>query len=191
MDQILSDQTDVTQLLMRWSNGDAAVSDELMGKVFDELRRIARRSLRRERQDHTLETGALVNEAYLKLVDQSRVSWANRAQFFALSASIMRRVLVDYARSRASKKRGGEVAKVPLDEALHMGTGQPVDLLALDDALARLAKRDELKSQVVELRFFGGLTNEEIAEHLKISLSTVERHWRLARAWLFSVLKTD
>ncbi len=183
-----SQPDDVTKLLLKWCDGDVDVGDLLMPMVYDELRKIARAYLYRERKGHTLETSALVNEAYLKLIDQSRVKWVNRAHFFAIAAQTMRRILVDHARARASRKRGGDLHKVPLEEAIHKGQERPIDLVALDDALDRLAESDELKSKIIELRFFGGLTHDEIAEVVGMSLSTVERQWRLARAWLFATM---
>ena len=159
----MSSKSQVTRLLLRWSDGDEQAIGRLMPLVYSELRALARRHLRNERGDSTLETAALVHEAYLKLIDQSRVQWRNRAHFFAIAAQIMRRILVDHARSRDSKKRGGEVLKVVLDEAVHVVKDQPLDLVALDDALKLLAEQDPDKSRLVELRFFGGLTHDEIA----------------------------
>ena len=159
-----------------------------MPLVYDELRVRAKRYLVRERQGHTLETSALVHEAYVKLVDQDRAKWSNRSHFYAIAAQTMRRILVDHARAHLYQKRGGGAAKVELDEALRLGAEQPPDLVALDDALKRLATADPEQSQLVELRFFGGLSHPEIAEVLGVSLSTVERKWRLARAWLYQAL---
>jgi RNA polymerase sigma factor (TIGR02999 family) len=181
-------KSQVTRLLQRWSDGDEQAIGKLMPLVYSELRGLASRHLRAERSDLTLETSALVHEAYLKLIDQSRVQWRNRAHFFAIAAQTMRRILVDHARSRGSKKRGGEVRKVVLDEAVQVARDQPIDLVALDDALKLLADTDPEKSRLVEMRFFGGLTHDEIAEVMQVSTSTVERHWRMARAWLFKTM---
>ncbi|MCP4660818.1 MAG: sigma-70 family RNA polymerase sigma factor [bacterium] len=178
----------VTQLLQRLTEGEQEAMQELMPLVYDEMRRMARRYLRSERPDHTLETSALVHEAYLKLTDQSRVQWRNRAHFYGIAAQTMRRILVDHARSHGYQKRGGDAQKVSLDEALHFDAERAPDLVALDDALKRLAETDPQKSQLVELRFFGGLSHPEIAEVLGVSTSTVERQWRLARAWLYRAL---
>ena len=175
---------DVTGLLVAWGNGDESVLEELMPIVHGELRRLARRMMRGERGNHTLQTTALVNEAYLRLVDLNRVRWQDRAHFFAMSARLMRRILVDHARSRNYQKRGGALRRVSLDEALVVSEERGTDLVALDDALEALAAVDPRKSQVVELRFFGGLSIEEAAEALQVSAETVLRDWRLARAWL-------
>ena len=153
-----------------------------------ELRKLAASYLRRERRDHTLQPTALVNEAFLKLVDQRAVRWQNRAHFFGIAAQAMRRILVDHARAHASSKRGGEMRKVPLDEAVQIGGGGDVDLLALDEALTRLAALDPQQSRIVELRFFGGLTMEETAEVMHISPATIGREWRIAKAWLSAEL---
>ena len=175
---------DVTGLLVAWGNGDESVLEELMPIVHGELRRLARRLMRGERGNHTLQTTALVNEAYLRLVDLNRVRWQDRAHFFAMSARLMRRILVDHARSRNYQKRGGALRRVSLDEALVVSGERGTDLVALDDALAELAAVDPRKSQVVELRFFGGLSIEEAAEALQVSGETILRDWRFARAWL-------
>jgi RNA polymerase sigma factor (TIGR02999 family) len=183
--------TQVTQLLLDWSDGNQQALDQLMPLVYDELRRLARSYMRRERSDNTLQPTALVNEAYLRLVDQRNVRWQNRAHFFGIAAQLMRRILVDRARSRQAIKRGGEGEKVPLDEAL-VASSQPDDeVLALDDAMARLAELDPQQSRIVELRFFGGLTVEETAEVLKISPATVKREWSLAKAWLYREIKKE
>ena len=174
----------VTQLLEKWSNGDRAALDELMPLVYDELRRLAGGYLRRERADHTLQPTALVNEAYLLLVDQNHAKWQNRAQFIGVGAQMMRRILVDHARAHQAVKRGGAQFTVALSEADRFA-GQPeTDLLAIHDALNQLASLDAQQSRIVELRFFGGLTIEETAEVLKVSHATVERDWKMARAWL-------
>ena len=179
---------EVTALLERWSAGDRAALDELMPIVWGELRRIARRRLARERAGHTLQTTALVNEAYLRLVDQDRVRWQNRAHFFGVAARMMRRILVDHARARAASKRGSGVVAVPLEQARPPAPVSGVDVLGLDAALLRLSALDPRQGQVVELRFFGGLTVEEVAEVLGIAPITVKRDWRMARAWLFAEL---
>jgi RNA polymerase sigma-70 factor, ECF subfamily len=174
----------VTRLLQAWSQGKDAALEELLPLVHQELRRLARRYMFGERLGHTLQTTALVNEAYLRLVNSRHVNWQNRAHFFAISAQLMRRILVDYARMRGYQKRGGGVPKVTLDEALVGPQEKGNDLVALDDALKTLAGVDPRKSKVVELRFFGGLSVEETAEVLKVSPDTVLRDWRLAKAWL-------
>jgi RNA polymerase sigma-70 factor (ECF subfamily) len=174
----------VTELLLAWGGGDRAALDELVPIIHEELRRLARHQMRGERDNHTLQTTALVNEAFLRLVDLRRIRWQDRAHFLALSARLMRRILVDHARSRSYQKRGGGAANVTLDEALVASPERGVDLVALDDALEVLARVDARKSQVVELRFFGGLSVEETAEALKISPETVTRDWRLAKVWL-------
>jgi RNA polymerase sigma-70 factor (ECF subfamily) len=178
----------VTELLVEWSRGDEDALRELMPLVHAELRRIAAGYLRRERPNHTLEPTALVHEAYLRLVDQRRTSWRNRAHFFAVAAGLMRRILVDHARRRSYLKRGGGARAVTLPEIAASPNGGP-DILALDEALADLEALDGRRRQIVELRFFGGLTQEEIAEALGVSVSTVERQWRLARAWLYRRLR--
>jgi len=178
----------VTQLLVDWSNGNKAALDQLMPLVYQELRRLASHYLRRERSDHTLQSMALVNEAYLRLVDYSNLRWQDRAQFFALSAQLMRRILIDHARSHRYAKRGGGARKVSLDEAAILSEERAADLVALDDALTSLAELDPRKSQVVELRFFGGLTEEETARVLEVSATTVKREWKFARAWLYDRL---
>jgi RNA polymerase sigma factor (TIGR02999 family) len=185
---------DITGLLLAWRAGDQEALDQLLPRVYEELRRIAHRRLGHERENHTLGTTALVNEAYLKLVDQSRAQWADRAHFFAVAARVMRRILVDYARRHMAQKRGGATAAVSLDdEALANATlvaDQRADeLLALDDALTRLAELDERLSRVVECRFFGGLTEEETAEALSVTARTVRRDWVKAKGWLHQALR--
>jgi RNA polymerase sigma factor (TIGR02999 family) len=183
---------ELTQLLIDWSNGDRAALDQLVPLVQAELRRIARRHMVRETPGHTLQTSALVNEAYLRLFDQQNVPWQNRAHFFAVSAQVMRHILIDHARSHASAKRGGGVARrVPLDEALAVTDRRADELLALDDALNRLARIDSRKSQIIELRFFGGLSIAETAEALNIAPITVTREWRSAKAWLRREMNVD
>lgn len=174
----------VTELLIAWSDGNKQALDLLMPIVFDELRRQASGYLRRERAGHTLQTTALVNEAYLRLVDQNNVRWQNRAHFFGIAAQLMRRILVDHARAKHRAKRGGDDLRVTLDEATAVGGDRDVDLVALDEALDRLAKFDLQQSRVVELRFFSGLNVEETAEVLRISPATVKRDWSVAKAWL-------
>ncbi len=172
----------VTQLLLAWAQGNEAARDELIPLVYDTLRRIARNHLRGERPGHTLQTTALINEVYLRLIDQS-VSWQSRAHFFGITARLMRQVLVDYARARSRNKRGGDQQRVSLAVA-EEGLEQSADLLALDEALEALDQVDPERSRIVELRFFGGLTIEETAEVMGVSTPTVERGWRAARAWL-------
>lgn len=174
----------VTKLLQAWGQGEDAALEKLIPLVYAELRRRARRYMYGERADHTLQTTALINEAYLRLIDVRQVSWQNRSHFFAVSAQLMRRILVDYARSRHYLKRGGGARNVTLDEALMASPERGQDLVALDDALKALAVTDARKASVVELRFFGGLSVEETAEVLKVSPDTVMRDWKLAKAWL-------
>ncbi len=180
---------DFTQLLLAWSQGEEPAFEKLVPFVYQELHRLAHRYMKGERPDHPLQTTALVNEAYLRLVDTKKVRWQNRAHFFAVSAQMMRRILVDFARSRRSLKRGAAAQQVTLDEPLLMSPEQGQDVVALDEALKALAGVDSRKSQVVELRFFGGLTVEETAEVLKVSSDTVLRDWRLAKVWLLRELK--
>jgi RNA polymerase sigma factor (TIGR02999 family) len=180
---------EVSQLLRAWSSGDEAALHKLIPLVYEELHRIARRYMGREREGHTLQTSALVNEAYLRLVDWKNVEWQNRAHFFAVSAQMMRRILVDFARDRRYLKRGGGALQVSLAEAAGITSERGTDLVALDDALNSLAEVDNRKSQVVELRFFGGLSVEETAEVLKVSAETVMRDWKLAKVWLLRELE--
>lgn len=175
---------EMTDLLAAWSDGDREALDRLLPLVERELHRLAHHYMSRERPDHTLQTGALVNEAYLKLVDQTRVRWQNRAHFFAIAAQTMRRILIDHARRRRYDKRGGGARPLPLDEAAHVTDERAAELVALDDALKNLQEVDERKARVVELRYFGGLSVEEVAEVLKVSPDTVGREWRRARAFL-------
>ena len=181
----------VTKLLIAWSDGNKQALDLLMPIVFDELRRQAAGYLRRERAGHTLQTTALVNEAYLRLVDQEHVRWQNRAHFFGIAAQLMRRILVDHARAKHRAKRGGADLRVTLDEATAVARDREVDLVSLDEALDRLAKIDPQQSRVVELRFFGGLNVEETAEVLRISPATVKRDWSVAKAWLYREISGD
>ena len=182
-------QSHVTTLLVAWGDGDESALEQLVPLVHRELRRLAQRAMARERADHMLQPTALVNEVYLRLVDMKTVRWSDRAHFFALSARLMRRILVDISRSRRYKKRGGGAPTIGLDENLVAAPQRGEDLVALDDALGRLATFDPRRSQVVELRFFGGLGIEEIAEVLKVSRHTVMRDWTLARTWLFGELR--
>jgi len=182
---------EVTQLLIDWSRGDQAALDSLMPLVYEELRRLARRYMRRERVGHTLQTTALINEAYLRLIEQQQVQWHNRAHFFAISAQLMRRILVDHARSHTRAKRGGGMLKISLDEAVVPSPKRAAELVALDDALQTLATVDLRKSQVVELRFFGGLSVEETAEVLKVTPMTVTRDWKTAKAWLHREMSNE
>jgi RNA polymerase sigma factor (TIGR02999 family) len=180
--------TDVTALLMDWSQGNKDALERLTPLVYDELRRIAARYLRKERSDHTLESTALANEAYLRLVDQSKIQWQNRAHFFGVAAQMIRRILVDYARARNTDKRGKGAPQLSLDEAIGVPEHKSVELIALDDALKQLGELDEQQSKIVELRFFVGLSIEETAEVLGISPATVKREWTSAKAWLFREL---
>jgi RNA polymerase sigma factor (TIGR02999 family) len=179
---------DVTQLLVAWSEGDQAAFQRLMPLVYTELRRVAHRRMRDERPDHVLQTTALINEAYLRLIDINRVCWQNRTHFYAVSARVMRRILVDAARERDAIKRGGDVSHIVFDEALMPTPERDADLLALDAALRALADVDPRKSQVVELRYFGGLSVEETAEVLGVSVRTVAGDWKLAKLWLLREL---
>ena len=181
----------VTELLRAWGNGDDDALEQLTPLVEAELRRLARGYMRRERRDHTLQTTALVNEAFLRLTDARRVRWQDRAHFLGISARLMRRVLVDHARSRAYHKRGGGAQRVPLDEGLVASPEPAVDVLALDRALEALAAVDVRKSRVIELRFFGGLSVDETAEVLHVSADTVKRDWRLAKLWLLRELEGE
>ena len=175
---------DVTQLLVAWTNGDQDARDQLMSVVYEELHRLARRYMRRESPGHTLQTSALVNEAFLRLVDQKNVHWQNRAHFFGIAAQMMRRILVDYARNRSSGKRGGGQRALSLDEALIVSEERSTEVVAVHEALEQLAKFDSRKSQIVELRFFGGLSIDETAEVLGVSRGTVMADWTMAKAWL-------
>jgi RNA polymerase sigma factor (TIGR02999 family) len=181
---------EVTQLLAHWSHGDHAALEKLTPLVYEELRRLAHRYMEGQRSDHTLQTTALVNEAYLRLADQGRPSFANRSHFFAVAAKAMRQILVNHAKAAQRQKRGGGATKVDLGEAAPVSPEEPKAILDLNDALERLATLDSRKAQVVELRYFGGLKQEEIAEVLKISIVTVRRDWVFARAWLYSELRS-
>jgi RNA polymerase sigma factor (TIGR02999 family) len=179
---------DVTQMLISYGQGDREALDALLPLVYDELRVMARSYLRQERPDHTLQPTGLVHEAYLRLINQQRVDWRNRAQFFGLAANMMRRILVNHAESKRAQKRGGGIERVSLDEVAVVFGEDSLDLLALDEALHSLEKLDRLKSEIVELKFFGGLTIDEIAAVTKISTATVEREWAFARGWLYKAL---
>src|SRR3989442_8538840 len=179
---------EVTQLLIEWSNGDKAALDKLMPLIYEELRRLARHYMSREHPGHTLQTTAVVNEAYLRLVNRKRVRWQNRAHFFAIAAQLMRSILVDHARSHAYAKRGGGARKIGLDEAMIISQQRAAEVVALDDALKQLAEIDPQQSRIVELRFFGGLTIEETAEVLGLSPATIKREWSTAKAWLYHEL---
>ena len=179
---------EVTQLLIEWSNGDKAALDKLMPLIYEELRRLAHHYMRRERPGHTLQTTALVDEAYVRLVNRQRVHWQNRAHFFAIAAHLMRTILVDHARSHAYAKRGGGARKVPLDEAMVISQERAAEVVALDDALEQLTRIDPRQSRIVEMRFFAGLTIEETAEVLSLSPATIKREWSTAKAWLYHEL---
>jgi len=179
-------QNDITELLIAWNGGSEEAFDRLVPLVYHELRRIASRHLRRESAERTLQTTALVHEAYLRLIDQTRANWQNRAQFFGVAAQMMRRILIDHARRRLRPKRGGEVFKISLDEnRIDVSDERAAELVALDEALERLAQEDPQKAKIVELRYFGGLSIEETAEVLGIGTATVIRHWRVVKAWLY------
>ncbi len=182
---------DITQLLMQWRAGDQSALERLTPLVYDELKRLARQCMRRERVGHTLQTTALVNEAYLRMVNSSRVEWHDRAHFFAIAAQLMRRVLVDEARKRHEQKRGGEFTRIALDEALMPAHEREFDLLALNQALERLAEFAPRKCQVVEMRFFGGLSIKETGAVLGVSADIVKREWRTAKLWLLHELSGD
>lgn len=179
---------EITHLLLAWNNGDQLALDQLTPLVHKELRRIARRYMARERPGHILQTSALVNEAYLRLIDWKNIRWQNRAHFFGLAAQLMRHILVDFARARAREKRGGGGIEISLSEADKVDSNQSADLVALDDALEALEKLNARQARVVELRFFGGLSFEETAEALKVSVGTAKRDWNRAEAWLYREL---
>ena len=186
----MNESDNITQILQAWSDGNQTALDKLLPLIYDELHRQAAHYLRKERQDHTLQPTALVNEAYLKLIGQENVRWQNRSHFFAIAANAMRRILVDYARTRNREKRGGALNNLPLDAALQISAkGKTIDLVALDEALNRLAEFDKRQARIVELKYFSGLTNEETAEVLGISNVTVRRDWNLAKAWLYQQIK--
>ena len=176
---------EVTELLRRWSGGDVAARESLVPLVYDELRRLARYYLASQRSDHTLQSTAIVHEAYLRLAGRDNVHWENRGHFFAVAAQLMRRILVDHARKRNAAKRGGAQLTLLVDEAVEPSSQRELDLVALDDALKALAELDERQSRIVELRFFGGLSIEDTSRLLEISPATVKREWSTARAWLY------
>lgn len=182
---------DLTQLLVDWGDGDEDALGKLMPAVYDELHRLANRYLRRERSDHTLQTTALVHEAYIRLIDQKRVRWQSSLQFFGLAAQMMRRILVDHARGRQVVKRGGKVLKISLDDAPEVSGDRAEELMAVDEALTGLEEIDPQLSRIVELRFFGGFKAEEIGELMGISAPTVTRRWRMARAWLYRYMSDE
>jgi len=177
--------SEITQMLIELTGGNKEVVNQILPHIYDELRRLAGSYLRRERSDHTLQPTALVHEAYMKLIDQKKVKWQNRAHFFGIAAQVMRRILMDHARKHSAEKRGGEAEKLPIEEEiLVVSHGRSAELLALDEALEKLAQFDETKAKIVELRYFGGLSIEETAEVMGVSVPTVNRHWRMAKAWL-------
>ena len=178
-------QSDVTVFLKAWSGGDREAADTLMALVYKEMRKLAASYLKRQHPGHTLQPTALVHEAYMKLIDVSQANWQDRAHFFAAAAQTMRNILVDHARTIGSQKRGGDLQRIQIDDVDIVSKGSEIDLADLDDALNDLARQDKVQSQIIELRFFGGLTIEEAAEVLKISPATVKREWSMARAWLF------
>jgi RNA polymerase sigma-70 factor (ECF subfamily) len=186
----MSSQAEVSRLLAECSGGNQAAMNQLLPLVYDELHRLAARQMSRERPDHTLQTTALVNEAYLRMVDQTSARWQDRAHFFAVASKVMRQILIDHARSHARAKRGGGETRISLDDAAVISEERAADLLVLDEALKRLAEMDRRKSEVIELRFFGGLTIEEAAQVLKVTPKTVARDWALARAWLYREMET-
>jgi RNA polymerase sigma factor (TIGR02999 family) len=179
---------EITQILSQWSAGDAAAATRLIPMVYQELRRLARQYLGRERADHTLQPTALVHEAYLRLAEQKRARWENRAQFFAVAGQLMRRILVDHARAHAAAKRGAQAEHIQLEDALIPVKERSAELLALDDALTQLSALDNRKSRVVELRFFAGLTTDETAEAMGLTSATVRRDWTFAKAWLHKTI---
>lgn len=181
----------ITQQLVAWSNGDAAALEQLIPAAYQELRRMADRYLRSEGAGHSLQPTALVHEAYLRLIDQTQVQWQNRAHFFGVAATLMRRILLDHAKAKHREKRGGAAQKLSLDEVANYTHERAAELIALDDALQSLAQLDERKSRVVELRYFGGLTVEETAQVLSVSPQTVLRDWNLAKAWLYQQLSQN
>lgn len=187
------DKTDspkeITQLLLAWGNGEREALDKLIPLVHKELRHLAARQMRKERPGQTLQTTALVNEAYCRLVDQSNIRWQNRAHFFGIAARLMRQILVDHARSRTRVKRGGDAQRISLDDSMLLSQERTAEVLTLDDALKSLAAFDQQKSRIVEMKFFGGLSTQEIAEVEHVSTRTVEREWRKARAWLYRAIQ--
>ena len=186
----LRDRGEVTELLIAWSGGEPRAEERLLPLVYAELHELAASYMRRERAEHTLQPTALVHEAYMRLVDQQRVQWQNRAHFFAIAAQMMRRILVDHARRRQAARRGDNPLALPLTEMDDLGIEVSPDIIAVDEALVALTALDTEKGRIVEMRFFGGLSNAEIAEVLGVSLATIVRHWRVARAWLYRYLTT-
>jgi len=184
-------QQQITERLIAWNSGDTAALDDVIRAVYQELRRMADRYLRLERPGHTLQPTALVHEAYLRLIDQTQVNWQNRAHFFGVAAQMMRRILVDHARTKQRDKRGGPAIKLSLDEVANLSKGRPVDLVALDEALKSLTEIDQRKGRVVEMRYFGGLSVDETAEALEVSPQTVMRDWKLAKAWLYQEIRSE
>jgi RNA polymerase sigma factor (TIGR02999 family) len=182
---------EITERLIAWGAGDKAALDQLLPIVYQELRRIAGNYLRQENPGHTLQPTALVHEAWLRLIDQTRVTWQNRAQFFGVAAQLMRRILVDHAKTKHREKRGGEAVKLSLDDVINLSRERAADLLALDDALDELARIDGRKSRVVELRYFGGFSVEETAQILEVSPETVMRDWKMAKAWLYQQIRQE
>jgi RNA polymerase sigma factor (TIGR02999 family) len=180
---------EITQMLLELTDGNEEVVNQILPHIYDELRRLASSYLRRERSNHTLQPTALVHEAYMKLIDQTRVKWQNRAHFFGIAAQVMRRILMDHARKHTAEKRGGDAEVLPIEEEiLIVSHDKSAELIALDDALKQLAEMDERKAKIVELRYFGGLSIEETAEVIGVSVPTVNREWRMAKAWLYSEL---
>ena len=188
---MIASANDITQMLLDWSRGDSNTAEQLFPLVYDELHRLAERQMRRERADHTLQATALVNEAYMKLVDQKRVQWQNRAHFFGVAAQLMRRILIKYAERHQSVKRGGGQPELSLDEVVVVGDERAAELIALDRCLTDLATIDVRQSRIVEMRFFGGLSIEEIGLVLGISPATVKREWRVAKAWLYGAISQN
>jgi RNA polymerase sigma-70 factor, ECF subfamily len=182
---------EITERLIAWGAGDRAALDQLLPIVYQELRRMAGIYLRRENSGHTLQPTALVHEAWLRLIDQTRVDWRNRAQFFGVAARMMRRILVDHAKAKHREKRGGDIVKLSLDDLINLSQERTADLLALNDALDELTRIDERKSRVVELRFFGGFSVEETAQILEVSPETVMRDWKMAKAWLYQQIRRE
>jgi RNA polymerase sigma factor (TIGR02999 family) len=186
-----SQPNQITQLLLAWSEGDEDAHEKLVPLVYEQLHRVAQREMRRERPGQTLQTTALVHEAYMRLVGAENLSWQNRAHFFAVSARMMRRILIDVARAKRNLKHGAGALQVTMDEALAISSEPSVDLIALDEALNRLTALHPRQSEIVEMRYFGGLKEEEIAEVLNVSLRTVQQDWRLARLWLYRELRPE
>ncbi len=185
----MSKDGEITQMLLELTDGNKDVVNQILPHIYDELRRLAGSYLRRERSDHTLQPTALVHEAYMKLIDQNRVKWQNRAHFFGIAAQVMRRILMDHARKTTAEKRGGDAEVLPIEEEiLIVSDNRSSDLLALNDALDELARMDPDKAKIVELRYFGGLSIEETAEVMEVSVPTINRHWKLAKTWLYTQL---